>query len=220
MEASQIAALAKLLANVHTDNFKKITSNSSLRRYSGLKAVEAKKIKAPIFYSDLPMLRLEHELKFFFTSPNGQSPYVIVDVDKKNEWIKLLRFLVTKHGEINAEAVCLCGKNMSELKGFGYRFEHPEKFDNDKHGFFHVQPIGITETEIVIPVRPDWLPVSFPTFYMFASCAYELILYSIHALSGWELLNSYRNKNIDKNPVLSMLVRVGHKASAPYPGLC
>ncbi|WP_223526700.1 hypothetical protein [Pseudomonas sp. BF-B-26] len=219
MDRTQASALAQLLVNLHNDNFGKISTQAALHKYSALKAVEAKKTHAPIFYSDLPKLKLEASLVSFFTKPNTQSPYVIVDIDRRNGWIKLLRFVTTKYGEINAEAVCLCGDDVDSLKGFGYRFEHPERFPDNKHGFFHVQPIAITETEVALPVRPPWLPATFPTFYMFASCAYELILYAIHALSGWEALSRYRNKNVDKNPVLSMLVRVGTHASNPYPGL-
>jgi hypothetical protein len=219
MDRAQALPLAKLLVNMHNDNFGKITTQSALHKYSALKEAEAKKIHAPFFYSDSPKLKLENSLVSFFTNPTSQSPYVIVDIDRRNGWIKLLRFVTTKHGDINAEAVCLCGEDVFHLKGFGYRFEHPEKFPGNKHGFFHVQPIAITETAVQIPVRPDWLPATFPTFYMFASCAYELILYAIHALSGWEALNTYRNKNFDKNPVLSMLVRVGAPAHHPYPGL-
>lgn len=218
MDRAQAESLAKLLVNLHNENFGKISSQAPLNKYSALKATQAKKIRAPIFYSDLPKIKLDALLVSFFMNPSSQSPYVIVDIDRRNGWIKLLRFITTKYGEINAEAVCLSGDDVSCLRGFGYRFEHPERFPDNKHGFFHVQPIAITETAVELPVRPTWLPVTFPTFYMLASCAYELILYAIHALSGWEALNSYRNKNLDKNSVLSMLVRVGHHASNPYPG--
>lgn len=220
MDRTQASALAKLLVDLHNDNFGKISSQAALHKYSALKAIEAKKNNAPIYYSDLPKIKLETGLAEFFTNPSTQSPYVIVDIDRRNGWIKLLRFITTPYGEINAEAVCLSGEDACNLRGFGYRFEHPERFPGNKHGFFHVQPIAITETAVELPVRPAWLPATFPTFYMFASCAYELILYAIHSLSGWEPLSRYRNKNFDKNPVLSMLVRVGNPASTPYPGLC
>ncbi|WP_460077026.1 hypothetical protein [Pseudomonas sp. H2_C01] len=219
MDRTQASALAKFLVDLHNDNYGKISTQPTLHKYSALKAGEARKNQAPIYYSDSPKNKLEFGLAAFFMNPSAQSPYVIVDVDRRNEWIKLLRFITTDHGDINAEAVCLSGEDVFHLRGFGYRFEHPERFADNKHGFFHVQPIAITETAVELPVRPNWLPVTFPTFYMFASCAYELILYAIHSLSGWEPLSRYRNKHVDKNPVLSMLVRVGSPASTPYPGL-
>jgi len=219
MDRAQASALAKFLVDLHNDNFGKISSQGALNKYSALKATEAKKNQTPIYYSDSPKIKLENVLAAFFTNPSTQSPYVIVDIDRRNGWIKLLRFVTTDYGEINAEAVCLSGDDVYNLKGFGYRFEHPEKFPDKKHGFFHVQPIAITETAVHLPVRPVWLPATFPTFYMFASCGYELILYAIHSLSGWEPLSRYRNKNVDKNPILSMLVRVGDNAGMPYPGL-
>jgi len=218
MEAQQSEALGEFLSKLHLDNFSKIRNQPPLRKFSKFKASEAARSGLDIGYFDGASQMLKHQLSSFAMRPkaNQHTCYVIADIDTRNSWLKLLRFVGTDQGELNAETVCLKAEGDS-INGFGYRYEHPERFEDNKHGFFHVQPILVNSSSSRIPGGVEWLPVNFPTFYMFASCAYELALYSIHSMSGWEKLQEYQVKNRDANNVLKMLVRVGDGAKVPYP---
>lgn len=223
MDNATAKNLAKLLLDLHSNNALKISSNSALSKYRFLSQSQAVRFGSKIFFSDESRQRIQPVFENFFLRPQSQTPYLIADVDMRCGWVKLLRFVTTDWGDINAEAVFLMGNTVADLQGFGYRYEHPEKFRDEspnkpnKHAFFHVQPIKNTSTGVPLPVRPPWLPDYFPTFFIFASCAYELVLYAIHSLSGWELMQKYWSDTRDPNPVLARLVMVGEKASTPFP---
>lgn len=218
MDAQQSEALGEFLSKLHMENFSKVKIQPTLKKFSKFKASMAVRNGSEIVFFDGSAQLLKHELSSFALRPKADQHtcYIIADIDTRNCWLKLLRFVGNDQGELNAETVCLWVDG-DRTNGFGYRYEHPEKFEDNKHGFFHVQPILANSTANRIPGGVDWLPVNFPTFYMFASCAYELALFSIHSMSGWERLQEYQVKNRDPNSVLKMLVRVGEGAKAPYP---
>ena len=199
-----------------------ISKNVFLKKYRFLQESFARASSLGVFFSDSSRHKMQPYLKAYFLEPRGVTPYFIVDVNASDCWVKLLRFMSTDHGEINAEAVLLNGNGAQDLKGVGYRYEHPERFVGagaDKHAFFHVQPIKQTRTGFDLPECPAWLPHSFPAFFMYASCAYELILYAIHSLSGWDRLQGYLTSTRDPNPVLARLTMTGDEArrSFAYP---
>ncbi len=136
-------------------------------------------------------------------SKGGVSKFYVVGVDSRAGWIKLIRFIVVRDGDVNVEAVFIsksdkvacdrdgCDKKLGSDKflGFGYRYEHPEDFPEgqegaDDHAFFHVQPIRMTHDKVELPSRPTWLPDNFPTFFMFAANRYEVVVYAIHSMVG------------------------------------
>lgn len=218
MEARQSEALGEFLSKLHTENLGKVKIQPALKKFSKFKASMAARTGSEIVYFEGSEQVLRREISSFAIEPKAKqhTSYVIADIDTRNCWLKLLRFVGNDQGELNAETVCLWVDG-ERINGFGYRYEHPENFHDNKHGFFHVQPILVNSTSNRIPGGIDWLPVNFPTFYMFASCAYELALFSIHSMSGWEKLQDYKVKHRDSNSVLKMLVRVGGGAKAPYP---
>lgn len=218
MDAAQSEALGEFLSNLHTENFAKVKAQPALKKFSMFKESAATRARLGIFYYEGSDQVLRRQLSSFAIAPRSgeHTPYVIVDIDTRNSWLKLFRFVGNDQGELNAEAVCLWVDNKI-INGFGYRYEHPENFHDNKHGFFHVQPILANSKDVPIPGGISWLPVNFPTFYMFASCAYELALFSIHSMSGWEKLQDYKVKYKDSNDVLKMLVRVGEFSKVPFP---
>lgn len=222
MEVSQAEALAVLLSNSHAANFKAVNSQSDLKKYAVFKATRVKAQRGALSFFDSGVQQLKIQIKAFMIEPkaNQCTPYMIVDIDSRCGWLKLMRFVGNKHGELNTETICILVSGDDEVtNSFGFRYEHPERFPGNKHGFFHVQPISIDSTAAVLPGRAAWLPDNFPTFYMFASCAFELALYSIHSLAGWEPLQTLQQKSRDENGVLKHLIRVGTNSRQPYPFL-
>lgn len=220
MEKSQADALAVLLTNSHAENFKLINSQPELRRYGIFKAATVKIAKGDLSFYDGHPATLKIVIKSFMLNPSQQkeTPYMIVDIDDRCGWIKLMRFVGNKHAELNTETVCiLLSEDRTVTNSFGFRYEHPERFEGNKHGFFHIQPIVRDSTAVDLPGRSAWLPDNFPTFYMFATCAFELALYTIHSLAGWEPLSELQVRSRDSNGVLKHLVRVGDSSRLPYP---
>jgi hypothetical protein len=219
MDANQAALLTKLLLQYHADNIKKIASHRPYKKFSHFSDVNVGRTQAPITFYAGSQPVLVRDLQAFLQYPkkDGHTPYIILDIDTRNDWLKLLRFVGSPNGELNAESVCLVfDPKETKTNGFGYRYEHPERFEDNHHGFFHIQPILRTSSAVDIPGAVDWLPVNFPTFYMLASCAYELAIFSIHSLAGWEQLQKYQLDNMDDNAVLRMLIRVGHSSRDPF----
>jgi hypothetical protein len=220
MEVSQADALAVLLSNSHAANFKAVNSQPGLKKYGVFKATRVKAQKGAVSFFDNGTQILKAQIKAFMIQPqaNQCTPYMIVDIDSRCGWLKLMRFVGNKHGELNTETICILVSGDDKVtNSFGFRYEHPERFPGNKHGFFHVQPIIIDSSAAELPGRTSWLPDNFPTFYMFASCAFELALFSIHSLAGWEPLRTLQQKSRDENGVLKHLIRVGANSRQPYP---
>ncbi|MCH4872407.1 hypothetical protein [Pseudomonas sp. TMW22091] len=220
MDHKQADSLAVLLSNGHAAHLKTLNSQPKLKKFSPFKETRAAASRTNISFFDGAQQALRNQLKAFILAPkkNSCTSYMIVDIDSKCGWLKLMRFVGTKSEELNAETVCLLISGEKDvINSFGFRFEHPERFHGDKHGFFHVQPIIVDSTASQLPGCITWMPVHFPTFYMFASSAFELVVFSIHSLAGWEILREFQIKNREGNGVLKHLLRVGEHARLPYP---
>ncbi|TFW43139.1 hypothetical protein [Pseudomonas fluorescens] len=220
MDDKQADALAVLLSNEHATHFKTLNSQPKLKKFSVFKETRVAATRGTISFFDGSPQTLRGQLKAFMFSPKREccTPYMIVDIDSKCGWLKLMRFVGNKHAELNTETICLLlSGDDNDVNSFGFRFEHPERFPGNKHGFFHVQPIISNSTDSPFPGCITWLPVHFPTFYMFASSAFELTIFSIHSLAGWELLSEFQRKHREDNGVLKHLIRVGDSSRVPYP---
>ncbi len=220
MDDKQADALAVLLSNGHATHFKTLNSQTKLKKFSLFKETRVLASRGTISFFDGSQQALRSQLKAFILAPkkDGCTSYIIVDIDSRCGWLKLMRFVGNKHSELNAETICLLlSGEGNDVNSFGFRFEHPERFPGNKHGFFHVQPIISNSSDSPFPGCINWLPVHFPTFYMFASSAFELTIFSIHSLAGWEILSEFQRKSRDGNGVLKHLIRVGEGARIPYP---
>lgn len=220
MEVSQADALAELLSKSHAANFKAVNSRPDLKKYGVFKETRVKAQRGALSFFDSNVQQLRIKIKAFMITPQAEqsTPYMIVDIDSKRGWLKLMRFVGNKHGELNTETICVLVSGDDKVtNSFGFRYEHPERFPDNKHGFFHVQPIIIDSSSAELPGRAAWLPDNFPTFYMFASCAFELALFSVHSLAGWEPLQALQQRSRDENGVLKHLIRVGANSRQPYP---
>ncbi|EPZ0876779.1 TPA: hypothetical protein ACGJ2Y_005452 [Pseudomonas aeruginosa] len=225
MDEENAKSLADFLSSSHITNFNII--NGPLKRYKSILTGPPNYANAPIKIYAVPQGQLVGILTNYLTTPKRQGPsdYLIVDIDQKKNWIKLLRFISINENDLNAEAICLQLDKDLKLNCFGYRYEHPEDFGAQnapgalKHAFFHIQPIIMNHEHLPFHGAIRWLPDGFPAFFMFASCTYELLIYALHSLSGWEKLLSYQLKHKDKNPVLNRLLLCGGAARTSYEGL-
>lgn len=220
MDNNQAESLAALLSQGHSAHFKALNSQANLKKYAVFKATRVKAHKGSISFFDGGAQILKTQIKAFMIQPQKDkcTPYMIVDIDARCGWLKLMRFVGNKYSELNTETICILVSGQDEVtNSFGFRYEHPERFPGNKHGFFHVQPIICDSTASELPGRAAWLPAHFPTFYMFASSAFELALFSIHSLAGWEPLQELQRKSRDGNGVLKHLIRVGDPSRQPYP---
>lgn len=154
------------------------------------------------------------------------SKFYVIGVDPGAGWIKLIRFVVVRDGDVNVEAVFIKRDDKNGFLGFGYRYEHPEEFPSnqqgaDDHAFFHVQPIKKTHDAIELPSRPSWLPDNFPTFFMFAAQRYEVAVYAIHSMVGVQKIAELYRESAGWEGGLFMdrLIRLRDASREPFPSV-
>jgi hypothetical protein len=211
MDDKRAGRLADFLSNLHDSGRKKIQGKPALSKYAKLVQSPTSLVLCPINYSKENKAVVRSKLYQFFKSPQGTTPVLLVQVDDKRDWIKLIRFVGIGNGEFNAETISLTGKDVKGYNGFGYRYEHPEKAGDD-HCFFHVQPISVTCLDERIPGLPDWLSFRFPTFYMQAGNSYELGIYALSSLCSWKDLRSYQSTAYEDCWLLDHLIKQGKGA--------
>ncbi|MGR1216557.1 hypothetical protein ACUYGA_06775 [Metapseudomonas otitidis] len=212
MDDQRAGRLADFLANLHDSGRNRIQSKQSLAKYVGLMQSPTSINKCVINYSKDSKKVLRDSLCRFFKDPRGQTPIVLVHVDDRRDWIRLIRFVARGRGEFNAETISLTGKDVPGFNGFGYRYEHPED-EGDEHNYFHVQPISETCLNEKIPGIPTWLSFRFPTFFMKADNSYELGIYAISSLCGWKELRTYQSSAHDDCWLLRHLIDQGTQAN-------
>lgn len=212
MDENRAGRLSEFLTNLHFSNKDKIQSKQALAKYSNIAESPRAKAVCSINYSTKNRSTLKGELFRFFLQPSGRTPVLIIQMDEKHDWLRLIRFVSKGDQDFNAETISLTGKGVSGFNGFGYRYEHPED-EGDEHNFFHIQPILETDAAEVIPGIPQWLPYRFPTFYMHANDSYELGVYAISSLCGWRDLVKYQATAYEDCWLLNHLISKGREAA-------
>lgn len=211
MEERQITSLAEFLVNLHFRNKDVIQGRPALVKYSQIAESPKSKIYCDINYSSDQKASLKSKLLGFFRRPIGLSAMLLVHVDDKRDWIRLVRFVGKEDGSVNAETIALSGKDAEKFNGFGYRYEHPEDA-GDEHNFFHIQPIVKVSTGERIPGIPMWYSDKFPTFYMHADNSYELIIYTLSSTCSWRQLEQYQRAAREDCWLLKHLIAQGKAA--------
>jgi len=211
MEERQITSLAEFLVNLHFRNKDVIQGRPALVKYSKIAESPRSRNYCDINYSSDQKTNLKTKLLNFFRNPAASSAMLLVHVDDRHDWIKLVRFVGRRDGGVNAETIALSGKDVDKFNGFGYRYEHPEEA-GDEHNFFHVQPIVKVSTGEKIPGIPAWYSDKFPTFYMRADNSYELIIYALSSLCSWRQLEVYQRVARDDCWLLRHLIAQGRAA--------
>jgi hypothetical protein len=211
MDESRAERLAEFLTNLHFANKDKIQSKHALAKYQTIMESARAKSMCEINYSRDIRSTLKGNLTRFFRRSSGRTAVLILQVDEKHDWIRLVRFVAKDVNNFNAETISLTGKG-DGFNGFGYRYEHPED-EGDEHNFFHVQPIVTTDANEAIPGAPTWLPYRFPTFYMHANDSYELGVYAISSLCSWRELLRYQSTAYEDCWLLNHLISKGREAS-------
>ncbi|NMZ29608.1 hypothetical protein HBO40_18365 [Pseudomonas protegens] len=213
MEEKRIKSLAEFFANMHISNKDKIQSKPALEKYTKIMNSPTSKRLCEINYSNENKATLIRNLGNFFRAPGDKSAMLLLEVDEKHDWIKLIRFVAKGAENLNAETISLSGKGVQGFNGFGFRYEHPED-KGDEHNFFHVQPISETVDGAKIPGIPNWFSHRFPTFYMHADDSFELVIYAISSLCGWRVLQKYQQSAHDDCWLLKHLISKGSEAWA------
>ncbi|SEJ37234.1 hypothetical protein SAMN04244572_03715 [Azotobacter beijerinckii] len=184
-----------------------------------------------IRYAPTNVVKDKHDLSKILSHPHkgDVSKFYVVGYDSKAGWIKLIRFVVVRDGDVNVEAVFIKKDDKKDdggFLGFGYRYEHPEDFPvgqpgADNHAYFHVQPIQKTHDGIELPSRPSWLPDNFPTFFMFAAQSYEVAVYAIHSMVGVEKIAKLYRESVGWNGGFFMdrLIRLREASREPFPSV-
>lgn len=211
MDENRAQRLADFLTNLHFANTNKIQSKQALSKYQAIQESRRSKGLCDINYSSDIRSTLKGNLLKFFLQPNERSAVLILSVDEKYDWIRLIRFVARGGNNFNAETISLTGKGVPGYNGFGYRYEHPED-EGDQHNFFHIQPIVTTDAGEVIPGAPEWLSHRFPTFYMHAGDSYELGIYAISSLCSWHDLLRYQFTAYEDCWLLNHLITKGQEA--------
>ncbi|MDY2564054.1 hypothetical protein SON66_12345 [Pseudomonas syringae] len=211
MDDARSQRLAEFLTNLHFSNADKIQSKRSLAKYLNLKESKRGKSVCDINYSSDIKSTVKGNLDRFFRQPTARSAVLILHVDEKYDWIRLIRFVARGNNDFNAETIFLTGKYGEGYNGFGYRYEHPEDEGNE-HNFFHVQPIVVTAADEVIPGAPEWLSHRFPSFYMRAEDSYELGIYAISSMCSWRDLKRYQSMAYEDCWLLKHLISKGQEA--------
>jgi hypothetical protein len=211
MEEKQIISLADFLVNLHFRNKDIIQGRPALVKYSQIAESPKSKNYCDINYSSDQRVSLKTKLLSFFRRPTAFSAMLLVHVDDRHDWIRLVRFVAKADGSVNAETIALSGKDVEKFNGFGYRYEHPEDA-GDEHNFFHIQPIVTVSTGERIPGIPAWCSDKFPTFYMRADNSYELIIYALSSLCGWRQLELYQRTAREDCWLLKHLIAQGRAA--------
>ncbi|WP_434629820.1 hypothetical protein J3P84_09940 [Pseudomonas sp. Z1-29] len=203
--SKEFESLGKFLVQLHARNSDRLQTVGSLKKYWGLRATPRTVGGFDFLFAGDHKVKLERDLADFLKNPRGLTPFYLLDADERKDWVTLIRLIAKDNNKINAEIVSL--KQMAgEYKGFGYRYEHPENA-GDKHNFFHIQPIRSTDCGAIIPGVENWLPVSYPAFFMMAASSFELILYSIHSLCGWKVVSEYMIRNKLNSAAVDMMLR-------------
>ncbi|MHA6193868.1 hypothetical protein ACX3YG_05790 [Pseudomonas wadenswilerensis] len=213
MDEKRAKKLADFLTNLHVSNSNKIQRMSSLTKFHAIKESPKGKLTCAINYSSQIESILKGNLLRFFRNPKDCSAVLILGVDHKHDWIRLIRFVAKGGEDFNAETISLTGKGAREYNGFGYRYEHPED-KGDEHNFFHIQPIVETATGEPIPGAPNWLTHRFPTFYMKANDSYELGIYAISSVCSWNDLVDFHSVAHEDSWLLNHLVTRGREAKS------
>jgi hypothetical protein len=213
MDEKRAKKLADFLTNLHFSNASKIQSMGVLAKFHDIKDSHKGRQLCAINYSSQIESILKGNLIKFFRNPRDCSAVLILGVDHKHDWIRLIRFVAIGGDEFNAETISLTGGQAGGYNGFGYRYEHPEE-KGDEHNFFHVQPIVETSAGEPIPGAPAWLTHRFPTFYMRAEDSYELGIYAISSLCSWNDLVGFHSAAHEDSWLINHLVSKGREAKA------
>ncbi|UQS13315.1 hypothetical protein [Pseudomonas sp. HS6] len=213
MDENRAKKFADFLTNLHIANSKKIQAKQALRKFQAIQESPRGRNACAINYSSDVASILKGNLVKFLSQPRGCSAVLVLSVDEKHDWIRLIRFVARGGDEFNAETISLTGKGVPGYNGFGYRYEHPED-EGDEHNFFHVQPIVTTSAGESIPGAPEWLSHRFPTFYMQAENSYELGIYAVSSVCSWNDLQKYQSASYEDCWLLSHLISKGRDAKA------
>ncbi|UMZ11907.1 hypothetical protein I9018_31330 [Pseudomonas sp. MPFS] len=211
MDEARAQRLTDFLTNLHFSNVDKIQAKPALIKFQNIKQSTTSKAFCEINYSSDIKPKLKGNLLKFFCQPTASSAILVLHVDDKHDWIRLIRFIARGDKKFNAETIFLTGKYGQGYSGFGYRYEHPEDA-GDEHNFFHVQPIVRTAANEEIPGAPQWLSHRFPTFYMKAEDSYELGVYAISSMCSWHDLTRYAPRYYEDCWLLKHLILQGQEA--------
>lgn len=211
MDEVRAQRLTEFLTNLHFANVDKIQAKPALIKFQNIKQSARGATFCDINYSSAIKPKLKGDLLKFFCQPTSNSAVLVLHVDDKYDWIRLIRFVARGDKQFNAETISLTGKFGAGYSGFGYRYEHPEDA-GDEHNFFHVQPIVKTAADEAIPGAPEWLSHRFPTFYMKAEDSYELGIYAISSMCSWRELTRYPPRYYEDCWLLKHLILQGQDA--------
>jgi hypothetical protein len=220
MESLAARTLAKFLLDLHDSNIKNFARHPQLSRCKKFSERNAFAHKIDIFFTDKNSYMLSAQFEAMLMSPtaNTESPYLLIDLEPSDGWIKIFRLVATDAGSLNAEVIFLKAE-LGADRSFGFRYEHPEVFGDgpgaDKHAFFHVQPIKRTTVrgqDVDLPGSERWIPTSTPAFFMMANCTCEVVLYAIHSACGWMCLKALKLESY----VLKRFLMVGEASKSAF----